>query len=1004
MRDDQELIDMLQAVIASPGEWDQGELTQLATEYAEQCGAVNRRLNECFKLFRAGQTAEAIRLAELEPRLSEWAAMLDFPEREQWASLCELMGLALPPALLHDRIKMLNEAYTLSPSMEGLLRLWRYQNLRRATIGERLATLRRLAAVDATNLIWYDDIRTFEEAWLLEINQEVSAAFRADDHNQLLRLRAQVESSSWNAQVRSGVLEIIERALKTLERNRLNARLKQVTEQINAAYAAADDQALGDALREFDKLCENLKMDADDPRRIAVEPAREWCQERTREAEQRKKAATAEAALDRELDQPQTVEQLVKLHDAATAGERKLPIELERRYHLVVDRLETEQRRRHELRLVAAGLVAIVLLAVVFVVAWLMMRESTRAAAAQSIDTFIAKNQLQSADEFVRQLEKEQPGVYQSPVVQAALRRLADAQKKEKHRKQEFQTLVARIEERLENPQGNPSKDDVERLSALARETDERLEAQKIARRAEERWREQNRQARDQWNERFSAMTEEVDRLEKADISLVTPEEIRKLEENLRDLSHDASVPESLRSSTSPLLTRLTVIKSQREQFEQNLKRLQSLIGAVGRRGAFEASLRELARDADYRFAADCEKTANTLPWDAVDAWNALAALWNTHRQDPSPAIMGRLLATVERTKYPTAGPDGWSDVLQSRWRPYVEAVARRDEVAMGTILKLWNAPIVTQTYRYCEVTDNQETILYAMEDYRDKLSAQTVGISALVADHPFTEKFMIQKRTLKGPSVLFADISPQRRLRDDLNASLNTVSTSAGNLEKKACDLLLEMVAAQEKLKSDWDSAAQAATASGRAPESRPRVPVNDYIFAELFANTVTAVSLLSPVFAEHWEPAVKELKINLARATKDWPLYEHKWAPDSNTPEIRLPTPSHAEAEALAAATMRALEEVQRPLPTLRWVGFVYYVDENTPSPCFYGPEDSLRANMLLIGVPSLSSSRPDIRALRNLATVDDVKRIIWQYSSIPFGTPVFVLEDTSAAASAN
>lgn len=1004
MRDDQELIDILQAVIASPGEWDQGELTQLATEYAEQCRAVNRRLTECYKLYRAGQTAEAIRLAELEPRLLDWAAMLDFPEREQWASLCELMGMAVPPALLHDRIKILNEAYTLSPTMEGLARLWRYQNLTRVTIGERLATLRRLAAADATNLIWHNDIRAFEEAWLLEINQEVSAALKTADRDKLRRLRSQIEPSDWTGELRREVIETIDRAVESLDRHYWTARLEEVTKELNAAYAAADDQTLGDALQEFDKLCESLELDADDPRRIAVEPAREWCRERTREAEQRKKAATAAAALDRELDQPQTLEQLVKLHDAATAGGRKLPIELERRYRLVADRLENEQRRRHQLRLVAAGLVAIVSLAVVFAVAWLVMRERTRAVAAQSIDDFISQNQLQAADEFVKRLEKEQPDVYQSPVVQAALRRLEDAWKKEKQRNQEFQTLVARIEEQLENPQGTPSKDDVERLTALARDTNERFEAQKIARRAEERWNDLNRQARVQWNERFSALTEKVQRLEAADISLVTLEEIRALEESLRELSRDTSVPESLTSSTSPLRTRLTVIRSQREQVEQNLKRLQSLIRAVGRRGAFEASLLELARDTDYRFAAECEKTANALPWEAVDAWNALASLWNIHREDPSPAAVGRLLAAVERTKYPVAGPDGWSDFLQSRWLPYLEAVARRDEAAMGTILKSWNAPIVAETYRYCELADGEETILYSREDYRDKLSAQMVGISALVSDNPFLEKLPTQTKTLKGPSVLFADISPQRRLLDDLNASLNTLSASPGNLEKQACDLLLEMIAAQEKLKGDWESAAQASAASGRVPENRPSVPVNDYIFAALFANTVTAVSSLSPVFAEHWEPAVKELKINLARAAKDWPLYEHKWVADSDTPGIPLPTPSHAEAEALAAATMRSLEEVQRPLPMFRWIGFVYYVDEATPSPHFHGAGDLPPPNTLLIGIPSLSTSRSDIRAFRNLATVDDAKRIHWKYSSIPFGTPVFVLEQTSAASSGN
>ncbi|GAB4135994.1 MAG: hypothetical protein Kow0040_21790 [Thermogutta sp.] len=998
MRDYQELVDILQTVVAAPGEWDQGELAQLAAEYAEQCRALNQRIGECFKLLREGQTAEAIRLAELEPRLIDWAGSLDFNERERWASLCELLGVTLPPALSHDRIKALNEAYALSPTLETLTRLWRYQNLARAAISERLDTLRRLAGADATNLAWHDDIRLFEEAWLKEIKGEVSAAIQRDDRESLLRLRSQIESATWTVQVPQEVVQQIEQAVKKLDHNRMTTRLGQVGQQLQTAYAAGDEQGVGEALREFDALCDSLNLDSGDPRRVSAEPAREWWTQRMREEEQRRRAAAAEASLERELDHPGALEQIVKLHDVAVSGGRKLPMELERRYRLVVSRLESDRQRGHQFRLVIAGALALVLLGGVVTTVWLILRQRDRAAVAQSLDEFIAKNELEAADQFVARLKQDRPDVLQATVVQAAVTRLERAREKEVARLNEFNDVIARIEERLAVPDGNPAKQDVERLSALARSDEEKLRARTATGRAEERWRDLDRLARDDWKSRFVALTDKIRLLEAADISLVTADEIRQAEDALRELSRDTTVDESLTSSTSPLLARLTAVKSRREQFEKDLRRVQPLIGALERRGAFEASLRDLSKDENYRFAADCAAVADALPWDAVDTWNALAALWNTQRQDPDPRTASRLIASIEKTGYPAVTNGGWNEFLRAQWLPYLESVARRDQAAMNAILKSWEAPIVKQAYRYCELADGRETILYSLEDSRGKLSAKLVGIDALVTENPFGDTWQSERKTVSGPAVIVADISPQRRVREELEASLRTLSVSPGRLETLACEILVKMIADQETAKAAWKSATRATGAPARSVARLPRIPVNDYIFAQLLVDTVTAVSALSPVFAQHWEPTVKELKIQLAKCQKEWMAYEPRWESDvaDGVPSIRLSIPSLRDAEATATATLKELEQKQSPLPTLRWVGFVYYAEDNPSTPHFHGVKDALRPNTILVGLPSPSSGT-GVGAFRAIATINDQRGVEWQYSSVPFGTPLFAFGES-------
>lgn len=224
MRDYQELVDILQSVLAKPDEWDQTELSSLAEEYAEQCRQVNERARQCHQLLRRGQLAEAVRQAELEPRLIDWAGTLQFPERDRWVALCELMGLAVPPTVECERIKDINEAYMLSHRQESLLRLWRYQNLVRAPINERIETLRRLAAANETDLTWQDDIRTFEEAWLKELGQQVRALAKAEDLGQLYRLKSQIHQVKWSTAQFNRVAQSLDQVIQTLEQKRQERR------------------------------------------------------------------------------------------------------------------------------------------------------------------------------------------------------------------------------------------------------------------------------------------------------------------------------------------------------------------------------------------------------------------------------------------------------------------------------------------------------------------------------------------------------------------------------------------------------------------------------------------------------------------------------------------------------------------------------------------------------------------------------------------------------------
>jgi len=227
----------------------------------------------------------------------------------------------------------------------------------------------------------------------------------------------------------------------------------------------------------------------------------------------------------------------------------------------------------------------------------------------------------------------------------------------------------------------------------------------------------------------------------------------------------------------------------------------------------------------------------------------------------------------------------------------------------------------------------------------------------------------------------------------------LQALIASPGNFETLASALLVKMLEQQDSAKAEWVKHRE--KQPDGLPSGEVRVPVNDYIFAHLFADMVDTISSLSPVFAKHWQASTRELRTQLERSQKDWMLYEPRWldASGGSNPGVSLTLPSLEAARAMAAATTHDYEAIIRhPFPKLKWVGFAYYVGADSSSPRLHAPEGSLHANTILMASPSLSSAPRTVASFRVIAVVNDSLGVDWKYNGLPFGTPVFELTDIS------
>ena len=153
-------------LVTAPESGDDDDFQKACLEYVALCVECNRRLLKIAPLLKRGLRNEAIALAFIEPDLLELVENLDFPERDQFASLCETLNLEPPPTLRLDIASQLNEAiYKVQPTtLARLLRLHRLLALAGAPLSQRIATLRNLIDADPETLVWQEDLKILEQA------------------------------------------------------------------------------------------------------------------------------------------------------------------------------------------------------------------------------------------------------------------------------------------------------------------------------------------------------------------------------------------------------------------------------------------------------------------------------------------------------------------------------------------------------------------------------------------------------------------------------------------------------------------------------------------------------------------------------------------------------------------------------------------------------------------------------------------------------------------------
>lgn len=313
MDDYQRLVDDIRSWLHAPDPARTTALRDLAQDYSEKCRDANQRLRRCDDFLKRGLDSEAIHLAETEPILLDTLAILDFPERPQWEHTVQLQGYPVAPPLRLDVAETLNAAYARLQPLEPLLKQHRRLALTRAPLGERLETLRQLAAEDSGNSAWKEDIATFEKARLQQLEKEVAEAVRDGNTPALNALIRELQQTAWQQPPPDAVLRTIYQPL-----------LETLAADLENAFNANDPRRAMALRDQWLALTRQLEPDPDSLLARRNEKVFRWLsQEETRQAEDMEFQALVNR-LEGALQQTRPLEEIEQL--VAELGRFRKPV------------------------------------------------------------------------------------------------------------------------------------------------------------------------------------------------------------------------------------------------------------------------------------------------------------------------------------------------------------------------------------------------------------------------------------------------------------------------------------------------------------------------------------------------------------------------------------------------------------------------------------------------------------------------------------------------------
>ncbi len=419
-----------------------------AQQYAAACQDVNDRLRRCADFLRQGLRSEAIHLAESPPDVLDMVATLDFPELAQWLDVTTQYNWPAAPALDFDAAAAVNQAYGETTSTDALLATHRILALARGPLTQRIATLRKLAAVEPAVPFWRDDQAALERDRQEQIHAEFSQAAQRQDLHAAERMAAEANGGDWAAPVPPELKRFIEQNLAMLRQSAAVNELRQLLPKLHDAHAAMSLAAARPLLAQWTEISGRAGVAVPEDLREQVEPIAGWAAAEEANAFAQEAFDRLVADLQQALDTDRPTPELQQLHREAAHYPFPLPEALLANYQQTLHNRDAAALRRRRgitaVYVAAALLVAGGIATAAYIVVQDHRATDWRKALAAADNGVRLNNNLQQAVAILAQA-KAARGISTDPAIAAATTRLLADIGREEARRAQFAKFMKNV-------------------------------------------------------------------------------------------------------------------------------------------------------------------------------------------------------------------------------------------------------------------------------------------------------------------------------------------------------------------------------------------------------------------------------------------------------------------------------------------------------------------------------------------------------------------------------
>ncbi|MDP1561222.1 MAG: hypothetical protein Q8M16_07480 [Pirellulaceae bacterium] len=642
---DQELKDEIETVteqmrqlVDSVADLNQDQVQTLNGRITQCITLVNRRLKACDALLRKGLRSEALQECRKSPDLLELISELDVPELDVWNELLGMFLLPPPPSLNRDLAALLNEAFAREQSLDQLLRLHRLHALARSDLKSRINVLRSLAAKDADNWIWREDLVTYETRRL----QQLERAFLNLKNPDLASLNAiyeELNSGQWTIECKPAFRNDLERRIEILNAEYARAQLTETAKQLNLAFA---DFNLAEARRirqQWSYWIARSALGTTDPLYREVQAALDWIKEEEQSEQQSQAFETELKKLESLLSRSNVdYEKIERQYQLVENFQREIPNLQQKRFQTLRENHRLARQRKSQL-LIGSIIASLV---IVFAVAGTYLYRSSyerhTASVLKIVEEFVAKEDFPQAERVLTTQIREYPHLGNNPDLQRLQSQIEKAIADEEQRRVLFVSFLERARQIVdqETTWGDLAMAETE-LGRAKTQSDqsprEGSEIQAIENDIQRKRRELQSLVNGEFHQRLGILQKRLEAVQQ-----LATDEVEELRLELSRLQATDHLGAGLKQLVAAPLTQVAVEIERRKTENAKSIALAEVIASLGLPEAFAARLKAyITIDSKSSRGIDFQRilSEELFLLEKVSAWNQVVARWNGRKVSP---------------------------------------------------------------------------------------------------------------------------------------------------------------------------------------------------------------------------------------------------------------------------------------------------------------------------------------------------------------------------------